>query len=327
VAIRNNEESAGHKVRDVFCTKETRELEKEFLEIFSSYATTKKGKEMILTLTPSIDREELQKRFEDVKESEKLVKVMGDAKITRVREIISKAEIEKRSFWKSPLIAIRNRGIEAEIKRNYGDFMRVELVDSADKAEELLQKENIFLLIGEEEGFDEPGIINIKIDDLSEPCEIYPEFVANSFMSKKKVIGAIATLLSDFEELKDSYMLKDISVKYLKEVLALIEKIEAEWSKGETSFDELIYRQGEELNKEADRIMRSGGGVKEFKGYLEEVLVNMADELMLTGEDKNVLGPVNTSLQLLQNALYLFYSRIRLKCGIRKMRSARGKPT
>lgn len=69
--------------------------------------------------------------------------------------------------------------------------MRVELVDSADKDEELLQKENIVLLIGEEEGFDEPGIINIKIDDLSEPCEIYPEFVANSFMSKKKVIGRV----------------------------------------------------------------------------------------------------------------------------------------
>lgn len=120
--IRNNEESAGHKVRDVFCTKETRELEKELLEIFSSYATTKKGKEMILTLTPSIDKEELQKRFEDVKESEKLVKVMGDAKITRVREIISKAEIEKRSFWKSPLIAIRNRGIEAGDKEKLWRF-------------------------------------------------------------------------------------------------------------------------------------------------------------------------------------------------------------
>ena len=29
---------------------------------------------------------------------------------------------------------------------------------------------------------------------------------------------------------------------------------------------------------------------KSLKGYLEEVLVNMAGELMLTGEDKNVLG-------------------------------------
>ena len=313
VVIRNNEESAGHKVRDVFCTKETRELEKELLEIFSSYATTKNGREMTLTLTPSIDREELQKRFEDVKESEKLVELMGDAKITRVQEIISNVRIEKMSFGKSPLIAIRSRGMEAEIKGNYGDFVRVELVDSADKAEELLQKENVVLLIGEDEEFDEPGIINIKIDDLSEPCEIYPEFVANSFMSKRNVIEAIVNLLTEFGELKESYMFKDISVKDLEEVLALIEKIEAERSKGETSFGELIYRHEEELNKEADRIMRSSGGVEEFKGYLEEVLVNMADELMLTGtgEDKNVLW--ESAYENLERGLPFEFSREKME--------------
>ncbi len=313
VVIRNNEESAGHKVRDVFCTKETRELEKELLEIFSSYATTKNGREIILTLTPSIDREELQKRFEDVKESEKLVELMGDAKITRVQEIISNVRIEKMSFGKSPLIAIRSRGMEAEIKGNYGDFVRVELVDSADKAEELLQKENVVLLIGEDEEFDEPGIINIKIDDLSEPCEIYPEFVANSFMSKRNVIEAIVNLLTEFGELKESYMFKDISVKDLEEVLALIEKIEAERSKGETSFGELIYRHEEELNKEADRIMRSSGGVEEFKGYLEEVLVNMADELMLTGtgEDKNVLW--ESAYENLERGLPFEFSREKME--------------
>lgn len=289
VVIRNKEKLAGHKVRDAFCTKETRELEKELLEIFSSYATTKNGKEMILTLTPSIDRKELQKRFEGVKESEKLVELIGDAKIARARELISKLGIDKMSFGISPLIAVRSRGTEAEIKENYGDFVRVELVDSTDKAEGLLQKENIILLIGEEEEFGEPGIINIKIDDLSEPCKIYPEFVINSFIAKKKAIEAIVSLLNEFEELKDSYLFKGIPVENLEEVLGLIEKIEAERSKGETSFDELVYRREEELNKEAGRIMRSGGGVEEFKGYLEEVLVSMADELMLTGGDKNDL--------------------------------------
>jgi len=114
--IRNKEDLAGYKVREVFCTKETRELEKEILEILSFYATTKNGREMALTLTPSIDREELQKRFEGVKESDKLVELMGDAKIARVRELISKAGIDKMSFGKSPLIAVRRRGIEAEDK-------------------------------------------------------------------------------------------------------------------------------------------------------------------------------------------------------------------
>ena len=290
VVIRTNEDLAGYKVREVFCTKETRELEKEILGIFSSYATTKNGRDMALTLTPSLDMEELQKRFKGVKESEKLKEVMGDAKIARMRDIISKAEIEKLKFGESPLIAVRRRGIEEEVKEIYGDFVHVEFVDSADKAKELLQKENTVLLIGEgEEDFDEPGIINIFIDDLPEPCEIYPEFVVNSFMAKKNAIEAMVSLLTEFEALKDSYLFKDISVVDLEEVLAVIEKIEGARSKGESNFDDAIYRREEELNKEANRIMRSGGGVDAFKGYLEEVLVNMADEWMLTGEDKNVL--------------------------------------
>ena len=159
IVIKNNEDLAGYKVREVFCTKETRELEKEILEILSSYAVTKNGRDVVLTLTPSLDREELQMRLKDASESEKLKERMGEGKIARVREVISKAGIEKMSFGQSPLIAIRRSGVEAEIKENYGDFVRVAFIDSADKAEALLRKENIILLIGEvgEAGFDEPA--------------------------------------------------------------------------------------------------------------------------------------------------------------------------
>ncbi|MCW3132798.1 MAG: hypothetical protein N2V78_00445 [Methanophagales archaeon] len=311
VVIRNSEKLAGYKVRDVFCTKETRELEKEILEILSSYATTKNGRDMVLTLTPSLDKEELKRRFRTLRESENLRKLMGEDGIARVRETISKAGIEKMSFGKPPLIAIRRRGMEAKIKENYGDFVRVELVDSAAKAEELLRKGDIILLIAEkEEGFDEPGIININIDDLSDICEIYPEFVVNSFMPKQKAIEAIITILNKFEELKESYPFKGISVEDLAAVLALINEIETERSKGETSFDEIIYSREDELNKEADRIMKSGGGEEEFKGYLEGVLMHMADELMLTEEDKNVLW--ESAYENLERGLPFEFSRERM---------------
>ncbi len=311
VVIRNSEKLAGYKVRDVFCTKETRELEKEILEILSSYATTKNGRDMVLTLTPSLDKEELKRRFRTLRESENLRKLMGEDGIARVRETISKAGIEKMSFGKPPLIAIRRRGMEAKIKEIYGDFVRVELVDSAAKAEELLRKGDIILLIAEkEEGFDEPGIININIDDLSDICEIFPEFVVNSFMPKQKAIEAIITILNKFEELKESYPFKGISVEDLAAVLALINEIETERSKGETSFDEIIYSREDELNKEADRIMKSGGGEEEFKGYLEGVLMHMADELMLTEEDKNVLW--ESAYENLERGLPFEFSRERM---------------
>ena len=311
MVIRNNEELVGTKVREVFCTKETRDLEKEILEILSTYTSTKNGRDIVLTRTPSLDKEELKRRFRAVDESENLEKLIGKDKIARVRETISKAEIEKMSFGKPPLIAIRNRGMDTKIKENYGDFVRVEVVDSAAKAEELLRRENTILLIAEKEGeFNEPGIININIDDLSELCEIYPEFVVNSFIAKKKAIEAIITILKKFDELKNSYPFKGIAVEGLEEVLEHIREIEAEMSKGETNFDEIIYRHEEELNKEADRIMRSGGGVEEFKGYLEEVLVRMADELMLTEGEKNVLW--GSAYENLERGLPFEFSRERM---------------
>ena len=328
VVIRTKEDLAGYKVRSVFCTKETRELEKELLKILSSYATTKNGKDRVLTLTPSLSREELQTRFKDVRESRKLEEQLGGAKIARVREIISGAAIERMSFGQSPLIAIRRRGIEAELKETYGEFVQVEFLDSTDKARELLQKKNILLLIGEgeaEEGvLDEQGIINIDINNLSEPCEIYPEFVINSFVAKKQAIEAIITLLTEFATLKDSYLFKGILVEDLKDVLELVEKIEMGNGKAEPGFDEEIYRYEEELNKEAERIMRSGGGVEEFKGYLEEVLVNMADALMLTGEDRDVLR--ECAYENLDSGLPFEFSRVplqRLRQGYKRKKAER----
>ena len=288
IVKRANEAAAGYKVRDVFCTKETREVEKEILQILASYTTTKNGRDMVLTLTPSRDSAELQRRFRDVEESAKMQVLLGDAKIARMREIISDVELAKTSFGKAPLVVSRGTGIGAEIKRIYGEFVHVDIVNSTDKAKELLQKNDNILLVSEEE-VEEPGIVNITIDSLPDPCEIYPEFVANSFIAKKNLIGAIINLLREFDVLKDTHLFKDIQVDDLETVLAVIEKVESVRSRGETNFDDVIYRREEELNKEANRIMRSGGGVDEFKGYLEEVLVSMADELLLPNKDRNVL--------------------------------------
>ncbi|MDI6810914.1 MAG: hypothetical protein QMD80_04460 [archaeon] len=288
--IRNNENMAGYRERDVFCTKETRELEREILAILSSYASTKNGREKVLTLTPTLDKEELQKRFDDFRECEKLRTLLGEERIASAREIIANAEMENMSFGKSPLIALRRRGLEAQIKEQYGDFVRIAVADSGAKAQELLQKENIILLIGEgEEEFGEPGIIAITGDDLSEICEIYPEFVINSFMAKKKALEAVIHLLTEFKELRDSPLFSGIAVADLEEVMGLLEEVEAGKRTGATNFDEVIERREEELNREINRIMKSGGGAEDFKGYLDDVLLNTADELMLTGEDKDVL--------------------------------------
>ncbi len=293
LVLKYKEDLVGYKVRDVFCTKETRELRREILRILSLYTATKNGRDICLTLTPSRDKGELQRRFRDIAKWEDLMALMGDDNIGRLRLKLSQAEIEKVNLGDHPVIATRSKGLEGEIGKIYGDFARVELLDSAAKAEELAQRERTILLIGEdveEEVFDAPGIITRSQEDLSDTYEIYPEFVVNCFVSKKKAIEVIIAILTEFSLLKGSWLFKGVQVEDLEEVMALINAIEEERTKKESEFDELIFGWEDAINKEASKIMRTGGGADDFRIYLDEALASMADELMLTREDNEILG-------------------------------------
>ena len=311
---KHKEYLTGYKVREVFCTKETRELVREILGLFSPYQATKNGRDILLTLTPSRDKEALQKRFRDIKKCEDLRALMGVDNVDRMKVTLSKAEIEKVSFGQVPLIATRSKEIEREVQAIYGDFVRVELVDSAGKAEELVQRGNTILLIGEgveAEVLDAPGIITKSSELLSDSCEIYPEFVVNSFVSKKKAIKTVVSVLNEFNTIKESWLFKRVSVADLEEVVALIDSVEGERGRGEIDFDEVIFGWEEAINKEAAKIMRMGGGAEDFRTYLEETLESMADELMLTRDDKEVLS--ESAYETLEAGLPFEFSREKIE--------------
>jgi DNA mismatch repair protein MutS2 len=99
----------------------------------------------------------------------------------------------------------------------------------------------------------------------------------------------VIRLLNEFEELRASSLFSGIAVDDLEAVVKLVDGIAAGERADETNFEEVLYRWEEAINKEVARIMRSGGGADDFKGYLDEVVVSIADELMLTGEDKDIL--------------------------------------
>ncbi|MCW7070180.1 MAG: hypothetical protein OCU17_06235 [Methanophagales archaeon] len=297
LVIKHKERAAGCRIRDLFCTKETRELRREILEMLSLYAVTRIGKEMILTLIPTQNREELQRRFTDIRAGIELVQLLGAENVKRVREMLSKVEIRGIGIFKAPVVAVQDREIEQLIKANYGDFVTVEFLDSVEKAEELVNRENSILLIGgREHEYDEPGVITKRIDDLSEPCEICPEFVVRSYVAKKSAIEVLIEILERFEAIKNSELFKDVPITELKAVLSLISVSEAEVKdkdrdkdNGAESFDEKILRYEEQINREAVRIMKTGGGAAEFRAYLDDILLQMADELMLKGEDSITL--------------------------------------
>jgi len=293
LVTRRNERLTGYKVRDIFCTKETKDLAKELLTILARYTVTKQGKERVLTSTPTLAREELAKRLNEVRESERLAAQLGEDRVAEVRALLREAILEPVRFGTSPLIAVRTRSQEVAIKARYGDYVRVTLLDTAARAGELLQKESVILILTEgveEFVVDEPGIVPITSETVRDLSTIYPDLVVTAFRAKKRALEAVLRILTAFAELRDSPLFRDIAAADLERVLLLLRELEAAKRAGGLDFDEVLNRWEEALNREASRLVRTGGGADEFRSYLEEVVSNMASELQLDREDRAVLG-------------------------------------
>ncbi len=289
--IKHNEAKTGYKIRDLFCTKEARELRRDLLRMIARYAVTRIGKEMILTLTPSQDREELQRRFDDIRLSIELLRALGD-EVTELRDRLKKAVITQLNLPKAPVLAVstpKNEAIEQLIRATYGDFVTLTLIDSPDKAKELVSREDYILLIDEQEpSYAETGIIPKNSAELSEPCEVYPEFVVRNYVVKQGAIEALIEILEQFEILRDSMLFRDVSISDLKAASALIDDAKNEKVEN-ISFDEVVLKYEAKISREAARIMRAGGNADEFRVYLEEILMEMADELMLRDDARLIL--------------------------------------
>lgn len=131
--------------------------------------------------------------------------------------------------------------------------------------------------------------------------------------------GAISGKKLAEEKLKEKrrkYPLSSLNEGKYEEAFEFFKEEEAEAIRlkethEKTNFDDVIHQREDELNKEANRIMRSGGGVDEFKGYLEEVLVSMAEELLLPDKEKNVLW--GSAYENLERGLPFEFSRERIE--------------
>jgi hypothetical protein len=292
LVTRRNERLAGYKVRDIFCTKETKDLAKELLAILARYTVTKQGKEYVLTSTPTLDREVLERRLQQVRESERLAVQLGEDRVVEVRGLLTGATLEPLRFGTSPLIAVRTGSQEAAIKERYGEHVRVARLDTPAQASELLLKESVILILTdgvEAFGVEEPGIVPITSEALRDISTIHPEFVVNAFRAKQHALEVVLRLVTEFTELRDSPHFRDIAAAELERVLKLLRELEAGKRVGGFDFDEVLYRWEDALNREASRLVRTGGGADEFRSYLDEVVTNMAAELQLDSDDYRAL--------------------------------------
>lgn len=293
LVTRRTERLTGYKVRDIFCTTETKELAKELLTILARYTVTKHGKDRVLTCTPTLNHDELAKRLQQVREGARLAAQLGEARVADVQTLLRDANLEPLRFGTAPLIAVRTRSEEAAIKERYGDHLRVTLLTTAAHASELLQKESVILTLTE--GADalvveEPGIVPLTAEALRDLSTVYPELVVTAFRAKQRALEVVLRLLTAFAELRDSPLFREIGAADLERVLQLLREHEAVMRAGAHDFDDVLYRWEDALNREASRLVRTGGGADEFRSYLDEAVASMSSELMLDREDRAMLA-------------------------------------
>ena len=311
VVLKANERAAGFTVREVLCTNETREILREIVKLLASYAVTKTGMATCTTRTPTLDPDALRKRFDDVREGIRLHDLLGEEQIAAVQELLAKAEISPIRFDSPPVIATRRRGLESKLQERYGDYVRVALVDSATKAQALLHEASHILAVADEgeSVLDEPGIISIPEDAVADVRIIYPEFVVQSFRVKSAAIAAVVQLVTEFAELKASALFEDISRADLETVLALLAGLAGEESVHKVNFADTLLSWEEAINQEASFIAQTGGGAEDFKEYLDKVVMSMADELQLGGEDRDLLW--ESAYENLERGPPFEFSRVR----------------
>jgi DNA mismatch repair protein MutS2 len=311
VVLKANERAAGFTVREMLCTNETREILREIVKLLASYAVTKTGMAMCTTRTPTLDPDALRKRFADVREGIRLHDLLGREQIAAVQELLAQAEITPIRFDSTPVIATQRRGLESQLQERYGDYVRVAVVDSAAKAQALLHEASPILAVADagERVLDEPGIISIPEDAVADVRIVYPEFVVQSFRAKSTAMAAVVQLVTEFEALKTSALFDTISIADLEAVLALLAGLGDEERAHKVNFADTLLRWEEAINQEASRIAQTGGGAEDFQGYLDEVVMSMADELQLTAEDRDLLW--ESAYENLERGPPFEFSRVR----------------
>ncbi|MBN1455651.1 MAG: hypothetical protein JW945_05335 [Methanomicrobia archaeon] len=311
VVLKANEHAAGFTVREILCTNETREILREIVKILASFAVTKTGMATCTTRTPTLDPETLRKRFDAVREGIRLYDLLDKEQIATVQELLATAEISPIRFNSPPVIATRRHGLESKLQERYGDYVRVAIVDSESKAQAILHEASLILAVGDmgENVLDEPGIISIPESAVTDVRIIYPEFVVQSFRTKSAAIAAVVQLITEFEELKSSALFDDISRADLEAVLAVLAGLADEENAQKVNLPAVLLHWEEVINHEASRIVKTGGGAEDFKEYLDEVVMSMADELQLNGEDRDLLW--ESAYENLERGLPFEFSRVR----------------
>jgi hypothetical protein len=274
LTIKFQEAKTGKKVRDLFCTRDARSLVKEVLTIVAGYGITVVGKRTLASLTPSTDKEYLEKRFSRLSEFLQLFQHVGKGRMEEVLRALSEARFVKAEA-EEPVTVIASSEEKVQLIEKFGSHIKVEVATEAE-IPNILAKESHVLSTRPFK-----DVVEITVPgNFLDSAEVCPQLVINYYVTRAPLLQASIKIS---EVLTEAFGMVDSDS--VKKALSLLDGLKEQT----VSLEDSIQVAEDRINGQVKKLITRGGGMDDFRDLVEETLLGLADDLNLKTDEVNLL--------------------------------------
>ncbi len=299
--VKFRESHTGCRVREVFCTPDSRILVHRVLRILGQYAVTPIGKSTLELCVPFPKIEDCESRLSSLSEFLNKFDGLEGEKVAELLKILAETKFAKAEAERMMLVAVVNEEEKSLFMRRYGSYVRVEVADSDTKVRELLAKEAHILATLDLHA--ERGVT--RISPAASDVDVCPQAVINYYIERGPVLRSFQKMV---ELLGEAPMFSDLKNE-LEAIRASI-RLLAGLQEAPVSLEDQLLGVEEEVNDEVKRLRSTGGGADELRQFIEDRLLDLENRLNLDRDESELLREAAYEVQ---NIPFAFSSsRIRL---------------
>ena len=309
--VRFRESKTGAKIRETFCTPDSRILTKRILSVLGSYAVTPIGRNALGSLVPFSGIEDCEERLRSLGELLSLCERLEDKRIDELKKILAEAKFAKAEAEKPLVIAVADEEEKSQFLRKYGSHVRVELAESEAKVRGLMAKESHLLTTLNMQA--DRGVT--KIAHASSAVDVCPQAVINYYAERGVVLRCfqrIAELLGEFplfSELRNE-------LEPVDAVVGLLHRLQ----EAPVSLEDQLLEAEEEVNDEIKRLRSRNGVAEELRQFIEDQLLELENRLNLDRDEAELLREAAFEAQSIPFAFSASRTRL-LRTGLDRRRA------
>ncbi|MBI4258654.1 MAG: hypothetical protein HY619_06845 [Thaumarchaeota archaeon] len=278
--VKFRELRTGFRARDVFRTVDARALMRETLTILAEYGMTPICRSALTSLTPSLSKEDNEKKFDRLREFLQTFQKLGGQQMQDILKLLGEARFAKAEAQRPPMIIVSNSEQKDRLLKKFGSHIRVEVADPQTKIRELIAKEPYVLSAGPMKGEGEA----ITISESFDAVEVCPSVIIEYFVRRQPLLQtfvSVSRILADLPNFSNMFE----EAGSARNVLKILDELR----ETPVSLEDFILEAEEKVNEEVKRLRTRGGGMEDLKIFIEDLIVQSSDRLNLDDDEVKLL--------------------------------------